>query len=157
MKRLFRRVLGPAILLLLVPNMVQGHRLEVSKGVHVKQYAVLTAPVPVLDTVSVYAGVYTSAQADRGEAIQRGACSACHSPSEWGRGRLLTRWTGRSTYEFVSNLQGIMPMDAPGSLSLQQYTDIVAYMLELNSVPPGDTELSTDENAQRQIRMEYRP
>lgn len=158
MKRVFSRVLGPTVLLLIVPHILKGYPLDEPNAVHETRsvLAVRSAPVAAVDTVSIYAGVYTLNQADRGEAIQRAACSACHSPPDWARGRVLSGWNGRSVYEFVSNLQSIMPLDAPGSLSLQHYTDIAAYMLELNSVPPGDTELSSDEDAQREIRLEYR-
>ena len=69
---------------------------------------------------------------------------------------MLAGWRGRSIYDFLSNLQAIMPMHAPGSLSMQEYTDVVAYMLELNSIPAGEAELSSDEGALRQIQIEYR-
>jgi hypothetical protein len=46
-----------------------------------------------------------------------------------------------------------MPYDSPGALSDQQYTDIVAYMLELNGVPAGTTELPADEAGLSQITI----
>lgn len=108
------------------------------------------------DTVSVYAGVYTSDQANRGEDTHRRSCAACHSTSEWQHGRLLSGWSGESVYELVNYLRNIMPMDAPGSLSVQEYTDIFAFVLELNSVPSGESELASDEERLRQIVIEYR-
>ncbi len=37
-----------------------------------------------------------------------------------------------------------MPEDAPGSLELQQYADIVAFVLRLNGFEPGGSELPAD-------------
>ena len=37
-----------------------------------------------------------------------------------------------------------MPEDGPGRLSDQEYTDVVAYMLDRNDYPAGENELSTD-------------
>ena len=37
-----------------------------------------------------------------------------------------------------------MPEDGPGRLSDQEYTDVVAYLLERSDYPPGENELSTD-------------
>src|SRR5690554_5711144 len=96
--------------------------------------------------VSVYDGVYTSEQAGRGESLSQARCAACHSPqSEWGGGRLLLGYSGRPAWELVSQLHATMPMDAPGSLSIQEYTDIVTYILQLNSIPEGSVELEGSE------------
>ena len=39
---------------------------------------------------------------------------------------------------------GNMPEDAPGSLSAQRYADVLAYVLKLNNLPPGERELPTE-------------
>ena len=106
--------------------------------------------------VSIYAGVYTAAQADRGDAVQQRNCRACHTPGDWSGGRILSAWSGRSALELIEFLQSSMPMDSPGSLSQQEYTDVVAYMLELNAIPAGDVELGPDEDQTRQVLLEYR-
>ena len=37
-----------------------------------------------------------------------------------------------------------MPEDGPGRLSDQEYTDVVAYLLDRSDYPAGENELSTD-------------
>jgi hypothetical protein len=37
-----------------------------------------------------------------------------------------------------------MPQDDPGSLTPAQYADVVAYILQINGVTPGDRELPPD-------------
>ena len=46
-----------------------------------------------------------------------------------------------------------MPDDNPGGLPAQTYADIVAYMLELNDFPAGDSELPTSMDALLQMAM----
>jgi hypothetical protein len=47
-----------------------------------------------------------------------------------------------------------MPQDNPGSLSRQQYTDVLAYMLSYNKFPIGKTELARETEVLKQIRYE---
>lgn len=114
------------------------------------------APAAATAPVSVYTGVYTDEQADRGAAIQRRACAACHSAGDWSQGRILTGWTGQSAFDLVTHIRNTMPLNAPGSLSMQEYTDIVAYMFELNEIPAGDAELPAEEAGLRRVQLEYR-
>lgn len=107
-------------------------------------------------TVSVYNGVYTAAQATRGNQIQQRECSSCHSTGDWAQGRLLSGWTNQPAYALVEHLRQTMPMDSPGRLSLQQYTDIFAFMLQLNNVPPGSDELGANQEALSRVTIEYR-
>jgi S-disulfanyl-L-cysteine oxidoreductase SoxD len=108
------------------------------------------------ERVSVYAGVYTAAQANRGSQVQRQECAACHAATEWGQGRLLQGWSGRSAFDLVQHLQHTMPLTAPGSLTLEQYTDVVAYIFQLNAIPVGSEEMPGDPEALRRIELEYR-
>jgi S-disulfanyl-L-cysteine oxidoreductase SoxD len=105
---------------------------------------------------SVYSGVYTAAQADRGEGFSRRECASCHANADWTQGRVFSAWQGRPAGEFVKHVQSIMPMDSPGRLPYEQYTDIVAFMFELNNYPAGTTEFPADEAAQNRITIEYR-
>ena len=40
-----------------------------------------------------------------------------------------------------------MPQDGPGRLSDNEYTDVVAYMLDASAYPAGDAELPADKTA----------
>jgi hypothetical protein len=46
-----------------------------------------------------------------------------------------------------------MPNDSPGKLSRAQYTDIVAYLLQLNGMPAGARPLNPDPKQLEQIRI----
>lgn len=107
-------------------------------------------------TVSVYSGVYTTAQAQRGEEVQNRECASCHSSADWSHGRLLGGWTNQPAFALVEHIRQTMPMDSPGRLSMQQYTDIFAYVLRLNNIPAGDTELQAEEDALQRVIIEYR-
>jgi hypothetical protein len=46
-----------------------------------------------------------------------------------------------------------MPSDNPGRLSRGQYTDMVAYLLQLNGMPAGQRRLSDDPKQLELIRI----
>lgn len=99
-------------------------------------------------------GVFTTAQATRGAQVFNETCSGCHSTSEWADPGFLQTWQGVSLRDFFTQIHDTMPMDAPGSLTDQQYTDVIAYMLQLNDLPVGSSELPTDEAGQRAVTIQ---
>jgi cytochrome c len=108
---------------------------------------------------SVWEGVYTEAQAARGEAVSEEQCARCHGPTLAGAeaapalvGDVFnSSWDGVPLGELAQRIRDSMPLDAPGSLSRRQTTDIMAYMLKRGRVPAGATELPTDTGALDQI------
>jgi mono/diheme cytochrome c family protein len=103
---------------------------------------------------SVLDGVYTSRQASRGENLFRAYCAMCHGQSEFRGARFRIRWSGETVgdiYEFVSTM---MPDGDPGSLEPDEYADIVAYFLELNTYPAGESALPADQAALGALRIE---
>ncbi len=105
---------------------------------------------------TIYSGVYNAAQAARGELVHERSCSVCHASDDWAQGRLLTNYTGQSVFDFVEHLRITMPMDGPGRLPIQQYVDVTAFILSINNIPAGSSELPIDEDALSEVRMEYR-
>lgn len=98
---------------------------------------------------SVKDGVYTEAQALRGETAYRAHCVECHgedlrgahmTPSMVGIG-FAFRWRGRDLYDFYEGMRTTMPQSAPGGLSADVYVDLVAFILARNGYPAGDGEL----------------
>lgn len=101
---------------------------------------------------TVWDGVYSSEQAERGEAVYKGACIACHgqdlggnsnSPGLVGMGFMFL-WEGRTLGAFFEKIREEMPTDRPGQLPAQDYVDVVAYIMQANSFPVGDNELPYD-------------
>lgn len=105
---------------------------------------------------TIYAGVYTEAQAARGQMIQETECMICHTVADWGGGRLLTSYTGQSLAGLIEHIRSTMPLDGPGRLEYNEYVDIAARILQINRIPPGNTELPADYDALSRIRVEYR-
>ena len=97
------------------------------------------------ETRTIRDGVYTSEQARRGEAVAWVNCVYCHTVDEWSDPRFVENvWVDQRVGDLYTLIQRSMPEDDPGGLTLEEYTDIVAYMLWLSNAPPGETELPTD-------------
>jgi S-disulfanyl-L-cysteine oxidoreductase SoxD len=113
----------------------------------------------------VWSGVYSDAQAKRGESTANKACSNCHGADLMGGEagpalvglEFLGNWNQQSIGDLFDRIHATMPADAPGSLSLQDTSDIVARVLQLNKFPAGPKELPTDMNALGQIKIESQP
>jgi cytochrome c len=98
--------------------------------------------------------VYSSAQAERGQAVFREVCVNCHTTTEFKGDDFHLAWSGRTLRDLFRLISTSMPNDNPGALSKQQYIDVVAYLLELNEYPAGEGELEGNESALRRIRIE---
>ena len=104
--------------------------------------AVAMVALPAQSAKSVNEGVYTAAQADRGAAVFKTSCTACHDTGRFTGDDFLAGWTGKSLHALFDHVSTTMPEDNPGSLKPQQYADVIAYLLKLNEYPTGNTELS---------------
>ena len=98
-------------------------------------------------------GVYTMAQASRGENHFQNICSACHNATDFTGSHFSHSWGSRTVGDIHEFISDNMPMDAPGSLTAQEYTDIVAYFIRQNGYPAGQTELPTSTATLKQIRF----
>lgn len=103
---------------------------------------------------SVKAGVYTAAQADRGQTVFRSKCASCHAPNRFTDDLFYTSFAGKPMWEMFDVISDTMPEEDPGSLKPEQYVDVMAYLLKLNNFPTGDTELPTGRDALSAILME---
>ena len=111
---------------------------------------------------SVWDGVYTADQAKRGESLYAQHCSSCHgSTFEGGEmapplagGAFNANWNGLSLGDLAERIRISMPQNNPGSLSRQQYVDILATMLGGGEFPQGKTELPREVDALKQIAFE---
>ena len=94
-------------------------------------------------------GVYTAAQAAAGQAVYEQACARCHQSNLQGSfeapplaGESFLRFWGelspRDLYERTSSS---MPPDED-ALADEAYVDVVAYLLQANGAPAGDSPLT---------------
>jgi len=112
--------------------------------------------VPPAET-STLGGAYTAAQARRGGETYRKHCTECHVPAAVSGSAFRRAWAGRTVYDYYELIRTTMPNDNPGKLSRGQYADIVAYLLQLSGMPPGERSLPTDTAALRRIRIDVEP
>ena len=98
--------------------------------------------------------VYTAAQADRGKAVFGEKCSGCHDPSRFTGDPFFDAFNGKALKEVWDIASGTMPEDNPGSLKPQEYGDIIAYFLHLNTFPTGDAELAGNAGTMAGIKIE---
>ena len=111
------------------------------------------------------AGVYTAQQAERGKSLYQSKCAMCHSDDLTGGGTapslagddFIAGWSGQPLANLFDTIHTSMPADQPGSLTMPQAADIVSYLLSFNKFPPGQTELSPDDAALKQILIDKAP
>jgi mono/diheme cytochrome c family protein len=112
-------------------------------------------------TKSQWDGVYTAAQATRGEALYSQYCSACHGPGLTG-GEMApplvgadfrANWNDLSVGDLFERIRTSMPQNNPGSLSRQQDADILAFMFSKDEVPAGQQDLDTQTEALNAIKF----
>ena len=111
--------------------------------------------ISAVEPRSVWSGVYSQAQAQRGQAIYARACASCHGPTLQGveQAAPLTgpafaaNWNGRTLGELFEIMRRSMPGDDPGTLTAEQNAAVLAYMLSVGRFPSGDTALSGDRTA----------
>lgn len=119
--------------------------------------ALVVGAVLVAQQRTVWDGVYTEAQAERGQKLYTTNCASCHGDDLAGRmvdaqqkahnspplvgNSFLQDWNGLPLADLFERTRISMPQQAPGSLSAQQNADLLAYLLQKNSMPAGDSEL----------------
>lgn len=103
------------------------------------------------ESKSQWDGVYTIEQAQRGEALYAEKCASCHNydlsggdvaPSLVG-GEFTSNWNELTIGDLFQRIRLSMPQSDPGSLSRQQYTDVLAFILRRGNYPDGTAELPT--------------
>ena len=102
-------------------------------------------------TASQWSGVYTAAQAGRGEKLFQDKCASCHAPDASGGdapalkgGEFVVNWNDLSLGDLFDRIHVSMPMDAPGTLKPEQVVDVLAFLLKSGAYPAGEAELSAD-------------
>lgn len=111
---------------------------------------------------SVWDGVYTGEQAERGHSVYHSLCETCHGEALTGAdevpplagGQFLANWNGLTMGDLFERIRKTMPANDPGKLTAQQNADVLAYLLDFNTFPAGKTELPREAEVLKQIRIE---
>jgi mono/diheme cytochrome c family protein len=93
--------------------------------------------------------LYEAAQATRGKATYATSCASCHGKALVGGGAPALTGPQFFTKQMSTKLGGVfqymareMPQGRPGSLTHDQYADVMAFILEMNGFPSGSVPLS---------------
>ena len=104
-------------------------------------------------TASLPPASYAAEQAVRGAQVYAATCARCHPPGQLDGQPFAIAWNEARVSTLYNTLRNTMPQDKPGSLTDQEYVDVIAYLLQRSKVPAGATPLAPDSAALRQVRI----
>ena len=98
--------------------------------------------------------IYSKEQAKSGEELYKTICLICHDKKYFRP--VFKAWRGQSLGTFFLVMNASMPESNPGSLHIEEYTDILAYMLSLSRYSAGENRLSSSTEYLNSITIEDR-
>ena len=111
---------------------------------------------------SVLDGVYTQDQAKQGHELYSQHCAVCHG-KDLGGGEeapalagadFISNWNGLSVGDLFERIRTTMPQNKPQSLSREVDATILAFILSSNKFPGGQSELSSQTEQLKMIRID---
>jgi S-disulfanyl-L-cysteine oxidoreductase SoxD len=119
------------------------------------------APSPPAPSQSVWNGLFSKEQVERGRTAYNAQCARCHGETLGGGENspalvddaFFAIWSGKTVGELVERVRVTMPSDGPGKISRRHCIDIAAYLLSANGFPTGDSELPTELDTLTQIAI----
>jgi Cytochrome C oxidase, cbb3-type, subunit III len=122
------------------------------------------APVPV--TRNVWTGVYSIAQARRGQETYYQVCASCHGRELEGDdsegvtplagAHFMTNWDTHTVADLVKRIHA-QPNDEPGDIDVPTQVDLFAFIMAFNQVPSGNADLPPDRRTQAEIGITAQP
>src|SRR5262245_36171447 len=112
--------------------------------------ATLAADAQDASGPSIWSGVFTAAQAKRGNDAYQASCSACHGSDlhatdpeavDLTGPAFRAKWNGKTLQERFETIRDTMPPGSAGTLGDKTYMDILAFILQSNGLPAGNAEL----------------
>jgi mono/diheme cytochrome c family protein len=113
---------------------------------------------------TVWDGVFSKAQAERGAAQYKTACSECHGNDLAGDGfapalsggEFMGNWNDLSVGDLFERIRISMPPSGPSTVTPAQKADIVAHLLNQNKFPTGAGELEPKTEVLKTIKIEMK-
>jgi len=104
----------------------------------------------VLGETAPTGGLYTPAQAARGQQVYGQMCAACHLTTLKGErdapalvgAAFVQKWEAFTLGEMYELIEATMPKDRPDSMTSAMVVDVMAYILAQNGYSAGEQELS---------------
>ena len=112
-----------------------------------------SAQGPGLDGQTVWDGVFTKTQVERGLSTFLANCANCHGedlrgtparPSSLVGDSWMGNFQTQTAEDLFNFLSTRMPNATPGSLTSPEYLDLAALILSSNGMPAGETELTAE-------------
>lgn len=134
-------------------------------------YVLSPQPTQAQSPRSNWSGIFTAAQAQRGEELYLQQCSQCHGSDLTGIPRVPpfpgasdrtpelvgpvfnSNYNEMSIADLFDRIRISMPQDKPGSLRPRNVAEVLAYMLLQGGFPPGPHELPDRSDDLRRIRF----
>src|SRR5262245_10317432 len=106
-------------------------------------------------------GIYTEAQAKRGQSLFTENCANCHGMELTGDqfappltgAVFVAKWKDRPVADLFELMRVTMPQTAPGGFNRQQNADMLAFILQKNRLPAGKSDLPPQAEALSQIKL----
>jgi mono/diheme cytochrome c family protein len=97
-------------------------------------------------------GVYTVEQAQQGKALYQKQCASCHGNALEGKGKnvpltgnvFLDKWTDQTLADLFMKTNTTMPASSPGTMTPDETSRVLAYILSMNQFQSGKNPLPTD-------------
>ena len=113
---------------------------------------------------TVWDGVFSKAQADRGAAAYKTSCSECHGNDLAGDGfapalsgaEFMGNWNDLTVGDLFERIRISMPPSDPKSVTPEQKADIIAHLMNQNKFPAGAGELEPKTEALKLIKIELK-
>jgi S-disulfanyl-L-cysteine oxidoreductase SoxD len=122
------------------------------------------AAAPAGDAKSIWDGVFTPEQAERGAEAYKTSCSECHGGDLMGDGfapalsgaDFQGNWNDLSVGDLFERIRISMPPSGPSSVTPAQKADIVAHIFNFNKYPAGTAELEPKTEVLKTIKIELK-
>ena len=98
---------------------------------------------------TVWDGIYSESQAERGRVAYARHCASCHAADLSGSlearalagPRFMQDWSEDTVDTLYTRIRNLMPFDDPATLPDDIYLDSLAYLLQYNGFPAGELDL----------------
>jgi mono/diheme cytochrome c family protein len=115
-----------------------------------------TAKPPASAPKTTLSGIYTRAQAAKGEETYFNMCVNCHPKGYYAGAGFKTNWNNRPLWDLWDWISNKMPKNDPGSLSPAEVVEVMAYILQQNKMPAGTVALPPNEKTLYGIKIQIK-
>jgi S-disulfanyl-L-cysteine oxidoreductase SoxD len=101
-------------------------------------------------------GIYTKAQAAKGEETYFNMCVNCHPKGYYAGPGFKANWNNRPLWDLWDWISNKMPKNDPGSLTPAEVVQVMAYILQQNKMPAGTVALPPNEKTLYGIKIQIK-